>query len=93
MKRNNYGEAKIVAYVTGEYKPIYVLSDDSVKYWKDLKGDFNDYIALAFESKIYFRRLYWRSKRGFGFKFLNRFIYLDECFIMSASIVNGVVNE
>lgn len=93
MKRNNYGEAKIVAYITGEYTPIYVLSDDIVKYWKDLKNDYNEYIALAFESKIYIRRLYWRPKRGFGFKFLNRFIYLDECIRMSASITNGVVNE
>ena len=93
MKRNNYGEAKIVGYVIGEYTPIYILSDDSAKYWKDLKGDYNKYIALAFESKIYFRRLYWRSKRGFGFKFLNRFIYLDECWQMNAIITNGVINE
>lgn len=50
MKRNNYGEVKIVAYITGEYTPIYVLSDDIVKYWKDLKNDYNEYIALAFES-------------------------------------------
>lgn len=93
MKRNNYGKRKIVAYITGEYTPIYILSDDATKYWADLKNDFNDYIAIAFENKIYFRKLYWRSKRGFGFKFLNRFIYLDECLRMSASIVNGVVNE
>lgn len=93
MKRNDYGKAKIVGYVTGEYTPIYILSDDSTKYWKELKSDHNEYIALAFENKIYFRRLYWRSKRGLGFKFLNHFIYLDECWRMSATITNGAVNE
>lgn len=93
MKRTNYGTVKVTAYVTGECTPIYILSDDAVKYWKDLKNDYNEYIAIAFENKIYFRKLYWRSNRGFGFKFLNRFIYLDECWYMNTTITNGVVNE
>lgn len=93
MKRSDYGTAKVVAYITGESLPIYILSDEDVKYWKDLKGDYNDYIAIAFENKIYFRRLYWRINRGYGFKFLNRFIYLDECWKMVAYITNGVIHE
>lgn len=93
MKRTNYGTVKVVAYVTGEYLPLYILSDEVVKYWKDLKGDDNEYVALAFENKIYFRKLYWRPKRGFGFKFFNRFNYLEDCWRFDATITNGVINE
>ena len=93
MKRTNYGTVKVVAYVIGEYTPIYILSDDVAEYWKDLKNDFNEYIAIAFGNKIHFRRLYYRSNRGFGFKFLNRFIYLDECWRINGTITNGAVNE
>lgn len=93
MKRNNYGTFKIIGYIFGASEPIYILSDDATKYWKDLKNDCNEYIAIAFENKIHFRRLYWRSNRGYGFKFFNRFIYLDEYFRMNATITNGVLNE
>lgn len=38
MKRNNYGTFKIIGYIFGASEPIYILSDDAVKYWKDLKN-------------------------------------------------------
>ena len=93
MKRTNYGTAKIIGYFTGEYSPLYILYDEAVKYWKDLKNDHGEYVALAFENKIYFRKLYWRSKSGYGFKFFNRFIYLEDYCRFDATITNGVLNE
>lgn len=92
MKRTNYGTFKVVGYITGEYSPLYILSDEAVKYWKDLKNG-GEYIALAFENKIHFRKLYWRPERGYGFKFFNRFIYLEDYWRFDATITNGVLDE
>lgn len=53
MKRTDYGTAKVVAYVTGEHAPIYLLSCESAQYWEDLKNDNDIYIAIAFEKNIF----------------------------------------
>lgn len=79
MKRRIKGEIKVIGYypVAG-MTALYVLPFESVEYWSMLKGRNEQYIALLWNGKMYFRQLYWRRNMEFAFKFFNSWFYLNE---------------
>lgn len=76
MKRKMSGEIKVVGYYSvagGEC--IYVLPFEDSEYWEYKKRYVA--IALCWQGKKHFRRLYFRRGQ-YCFKFFNRAIYLSE---------------
>lgn len=94
MKRTNYGIVNSVAILAVDYynEPIYVLDEKLVTEWKYQKNNLHgEYVAFLFEDKLHFRKLYNKAMRGYSFKFLNRWLYFDECMIYRRTIENGVI--
>ena len=76
MKRRLTGEIKFVGYYPvagGKY--LYVLPFEEAFKWEQKKG--YDAIALLWEGKLYFRKLYFRNS-DYCFKFFNRILYISE---------------
>lgn len=76
MKRILLGEIKVVGYypVAGG-ECLYLLPFEDAFKWKLKKG--YDAIALLWQGKLYFRKLYYRQCQ-YCFKFFNHVIYLSE---------------
>lgn len=76
MNRTLHGKFGVIGiYPVVGMKALFVLSWDLAKFWEDKKG--NDAIALCWNGKLYFRKLYNR-RDGFCFKFFNHIIYLED---------------
>lgn len=76
MKRTLHGKYNIMGiYPVSSTKALFVLPWNISKVWEDKKG--NDSIALIWNGKLHFRQLYYR-RDGLGFKFFNRFIYIED---------------
>lgn len=75
MKRRLTGEIKVIGYYPAAGSALlYVLPFEFANEW-ELKG--YDAIALCWQGKLHFRKLYLR-KDEYCFKFFNRVIYLSE---------------
>lgn len=72
----------VAYYPVAAMSTLNILSQKYALPWANLKGDNEEYIALEWLGKLYFRKLYYREYRGTCFKFFNRIIYLDECIVL-----------
>lgn len=86
MKRKLTGGIKAIGYypVIG-MKALYILPFEVADEWQERKG--TEAIALLWNGKIHFRKLYYRN-RGACFKFFNRIIYLNEIVRIEATYVH-----
>lgn len=78
MKRKLRGTYKIIGIYICDcpiQKALLVLPWNMAKLWEAKKG--YDSIALIWNGKLHFRQLYYR-RDGWGFKFFNRFIYIED---------------
>ena len=93
MKRTNYGIVKAVGYLPIDYyhAPINILEEKIASEWKEQKGVLHEeYIAFDFEGVLHFRKLYWKALRGYAFKFLNKWFYLEDVASYTFTLNNGV---
>ena len=76
MKRKLTDEVKVIGcYPVSGLIALYVLPFEIAKKWEWQKG--YDAIALCWQGKLYFSKLYFR-KSEYCFKFFNHMIYLSE---------------
>lgn len=93
MKRTNYGIVKAVGYLPIDYyhAHINILEDSVADKWKEEKNTLmDDYVVFDFEGKLHFRKLYFKAMRGYAFKFLNKWFYLEDIASYSFKLNNGV---
>lgn len=76
MKRTLLGKYDIIGiYPICNAKAFFVLPRDIAAIWEEKKG--TDAIALIWEGKLYFRKIYYR-RNGACFKFFNHIIYMGD---------------
>lgn len=76
MKRRLTGEIRVAGYIpVMGCECLYVLPFGMACKWEEKKG--YDAIALLWQGKLYFRKLYFRNSQ-FCFKFFNHIIYFNE---------------
>lgn len=93
MKRTNYGTVKAVGYLPIDYyhASINILEEKIASEWKEQKGVLQEeYILFDFEGTLHFRKLYWKALRGYAFKFLNKWFYLEDVASYAFTLNNGV---
>lgn len=85
MKRRLNGKIKVVGYYSiAGCECLYVLPFEQAFKWELKKG--YDAIALLWQGKLYFRKLYFRNSE-YCFKFFNRIIYISEIMHTEETIV------
>lgn len=79
MNRTLQGKFNVIGiYRVGNTKALFILPGYMAKFWENKKG--NEAIALIWNSKLYFRKIYYR-RDGACFKFFNHIIYLKDIMI------------
>lgn len=76
MNRTLHGKFNVIGiYPVCNTKALFVLSWHIANFWVNKKG--NGAIALCWNEKLYFRRIYYRCD-GACFKFFNHIIYVED---------------
>lgn len=78
MKRKLTGEVKVVGYYSVAWGECFYILPFEVAWNWELKRGY-DAIAILWQGKLYFRKLYYRmNKSEYCFKFFNCWFYLCE---------------